>query len=111
MVLHSSMTESGLGSRGGGLDRQPMITLAPQDANRSDASRPMPLLPPVIRIHFPVKSKSGTSSFLELQQRRAWILHQMEEGCLHGEPLFLLPKKMSLMLMAIILGLIDLTDH
>ena len=69
MTFSSPTTESGEGSRGGGLLRHPSTRLAPQDANRRAASRPIPLLPPVMRIHFPVKSASGTSIFVLLQQR------------------------------------------
>lgn len=91
-ALHSSTTDAGDGSRGGGFGRHPITMLAPQEANRNAASRPIPLLPPVIKIHFPVKSTSGIPISEALQPRRDCVWHQMKDGCLQGEALFLLLK-------------------
>ena len=78
-----------------------MTMFAPHFASWIDASLPMPLFPPVIRTHFPVRSILGIVNRVELQPLRDWIWQNNQDGCAHGEPTFLSAQKLALMLLIV----------
>ena len=68
VAMQSATVTSGCFSWGGGW-RHPRTILAPHDANRKAASLPMPLFPPVITIHLPRRSASGSVMWLPSSPR------------------------------------------